>query len=108
VISIVSLRGWRGLRFGLFRDRLAGDAVRAVNPPGEILELAALAAEWLPGRLRGLPAAEHTQGSHGAPLYYGFRGFRRFWRFRVPQVRIGVPRGPNPLNLLNLLNPVNP
>jgi hypothetical protein len=42
-------------------QRISGHAVRAVYPPGQILKLAALAAKWLPRRLRSLAAAEHAQ-----------------------------------------------
>ena len=45
--------------------------VRAVNPLGQVLKLAALAAERLPRRLRWLPPAEHAHTrNHGHILWY--------------------------------------
>src|SRR5438876_9604019 len=59
-----------GLFIGILY-RFGRHAIAAVDPPGQILELAALAAERHPGRLRGLAAAEHTQArAHAHILWY--------------------------------------
>ena len=54
----------------VLRHRLGRDAVLAIDPPGKILKLAALAAEGNPRCLRGLAAAEHADaGGHGFRFY---------------------------------------
>ena len=63
------------VRFWLFRfvgivDRLGGDAVSAVGPAGEILQLAPLAAERPPGVFHGMAPAENAdRRRHHSILY---------------------------------------
>ena len=54
----------------VLRNRLGRHAIAAVDPPGKILKLAALAAEGNPGCLRGLAPAKNAHASrHGSTFY---------------------------------------
>ncbi|HEY7442035.1 MAG TPA: hypothetical protein VH701_06430, partial [Vicinamibacterales bacterium] len=56
---------------------IPGDAIHTVQPPGQILKLAALAAEWTPGLLDRPLAANHTERRHDhAHIVTRFQGSR--------------------------------
>src|SRR6516225_7187428 len=65
IVSVSLIAGCFGLR--RVGHRLARNAVRTVGPAGEILELAALAAERTPLRIDWMFAAERTQRRFGHP-----------------------------------------
>src|SRR5258708_32297671 len=60
-ISAVRLQIAVFVRLVLVVDRFGGDAVRAVGPAGEVLQLAPLAAERPPGFFHGMTPAEDTE-----------------------------------------------
>jgi len=71
-----STRAARGLAIrvlinvGLCSNWLGGHAIATVDPPGEILKLAALAAEGNPGCLGELAVAKNTDARrHGFTFY---------------------------------------
>jgi hypothetical protein len=58
-----------GVCFYVLLNRLGRHAITAVDPPGKILKLAALAAEGNPGCLCGLATANDTHASwHGGTI----------------------------------------
>jgi hypothetical protein len=62
----------KGVLFGILWYRLGGDPVPTVDPPGEILKFAALAAEGNPGCFGWLATAKDTHASgHGDILLAG-------------------------------------
>jgi hypothetical protein len=64
-----------GVYVVVLRDRLGRHAIAAVDPPGKILKLAALAAEGKPGCLCGLATAKDADArGHGGNSIAG-----RWW-----------------------------
>jgi hypothetical protein len=74
-----------GVCFCVLLNGLGRHAIAAVDPPGKILKLAALAAEGNPGCVCGLATAQDTHASrHSRTFYLTLAGSGFLFPFRFP------------------------